>query len=133
MNEGALKGFEYFVLRFVPRVDREEFVNVGIVLYSQDFEFLDAACRVEEDRLRALAPGADLQDVKAALEAVETICRGEAGAGPAAGMGPRQRFDWLSAPRSTVVQPGPVHSGLTRNPAAELQRLLGALVLETPA
>ena len=121
-------GFQYVVLRCVPRVDREEFVNVGVVLYCQQADFLDCASRVDETRLAVLAPGADLDAVRSALSAITAVCRGEASA-QAAGQAPLgTRFGFLSAPRSTVVQPGPIHGGLTSDPAAQLARLLDTLV-----
>ncbi len=121
-------GYQYVVLRCVPRVEREEFVNVGVVLYSQGADFLDAAYRVDEARLAALAPGIDAQEVRDALETVCRVCRGVTGGGLPTLGGLGKRFGWLSAPRSTVVQPGPVHGGLTTDPAAELASLLGRLV-----
>lgn len=124
----ALAGYQYVVLRCVPRVDRDEFVNVGVVVYSQAADYLDAAFRLDEQRLRALASDVDLAAVRRALDTVCDVCRGRSGPGlpdlPA--LGPR--FGWLSAPRSTVVQPGPVHGGLAADPAAELTRLLDRLV-----
>jgi hypothetical protein len=135
-----VKGYQYVVLRCVPRVDREEFVNVGVVLYCHALDFLGSASRINEDRLRSLDPGVDVEAVRHALAAVEQVCRGEAhvefGVGSrATAYGVREgrddqstRFGFLRAPRSTVVQPGPVHGGLTDDPAAELQRLLDALV-----
>ncbi len=116
--------YEYFVLRCVPRVDREEFLNVGVVVYSREEEFLGAACQVDEDRVHALAPEVDIEEVEMHLESIASICRGDEGSGPAATWDLRKRFDWLSSPRSTVVQPGPVHPGLTKDPGAELQHLL---------
>jgi hypothetical protein len=124
-------GFEYFVLRCVPRVDREEFVNVGVVLFSPDPGYLAAACEVDPERIRALSPAVDLADVRAALATIEAICRGDAGAGAAARGLAKDRFRWLAAPRSTVVQPGPVHAGLTTDPQRELARLLSCLVGES--
>jgi hypothetical protein len=120
--------YQYVVLRCVPRVDREEFVNVGVVAYCQEAEFLAASCHVDEERLLGLAPSVDLDAVRAALAFVEGVCRGDVSLGaPAAGdLG--TRFGFLKAPRSTVVQPGPVHGGLTEDPAAELARLLEVLV-----
>jgi hypothetical protein len=121
-------GYQYVVLRCVPRVEREEFVNVGVVLYCQGANYLEAAYRVDADRLRALAPSVDLEAVDAALETVCRVCRGDTGGGlPTLGALGR-RFGWLSAPRSTVVQPGPVHGGLTDDPSAELAALVGRLV-----
>jgi hypothetical protein len=120
--------YQYVVLRCVPRVDREEFVNVGVVAYCQQADFLAAECHVDETRLRGLAPTIDLEAVGHALSFVEGVCRGDASLGdPAAGdLG--TRFGFLKAPRSTVVQPGPVHGGLTDDPAAELSRLVDVLV-----
>ncbi len=123
-----MASFEYFVLRCVPRVDRQEFLNVGVVLYGQDSRFLRAACDVDPERLKALGPDVDPEDINAHLETIAAICRGDEAGGPAALLSERQRFDWLAAPRSTVVQPGPVHSGLTSDPAAELEHLLDRLV-----
>ena len=121
-------GFQYVVLRCVPRVDREEFLNVGVVLYCQDADFLDCAGEVADARLAAVAPGLDVTAVRSALDAVGAVCRGDGSTG-AAGLAPMgTRFGFLSAPRSTVVQPGPIHGGLTRDPSAELERLLGTLV-----
>lgn len=121
-------GFQYVALRCVPRVDREEFVNVGVVLYCQQAEFLAARCHVDRDRLSALAPGLDLEAVASALEAVEAVCRGDASTGEAGRAVMGTRFGFLKAPRSTVVQPGPVHGGSTSDPAAELEHLLDRLV-----
>lgn len=128
MSAAARLPYQYVVLRCVPRVDREEFVNVGVVAYCQAAEFLGADCHVDEDRLRMLAPSVDLAAVRHALAFVEGVCRGDAELGdPAAGdLG--TRFGFLKAPRSTVVQPGPVHGGLTDDPEAELRRLLDVLV-----
>ncbi len=120
--------FEYFVLRCVPRVDREEFVNVGVVVFSSELGYLDAACAVDGARLRSIAPEVDVEAVCAALRAVEAICRADPAGGPVARETPRHRFGWLAAPRSTVVQPGPVHGGVTDDPARELAHLLQKLV-----
>jgi hypothetical protein len=121
-------GFEYVVLRCVPRVDRSEFVNVGVIVYSQASQYLAAAWQVDEDRLRALFAEVDVPAVCAALEVVTAVCAGDPSAGPRAEGTAGDRFRWLSAPRSTVIQPGPVHGGLTTDPAAELDRLLATVV-----
>lgn len=121
-------GYQYVVLRCVPRVDRDEFLNVGVVLYSQAADFLDAAFRVDRQRLAAFAPDLDQDAVCRALDTVRAVCRGERGTGlPQVGR-PGPRFGWLTAPRSTVVQPGPVHGGLAADPALELDRLVARLV-----
>lgn len=122
-------GFQYVVLRCVPRVDREEFVNVGVVLYCQQADFIAARCHVDAERLAVLAPGLDLDAVRSALATIEAICRGDASAGAAGRTPLGKRFGFLSAPRSTVVQPGPIHGGLTGDPARELEHLLDRLVL----
>ena len=124
----ARMGYQYVVLRCVPRVDREEFVNVGVVLYCQQAEFLEARCHVDGERLRTVAPEVDVDAVISALAAAEAVCRGDASAGEA-GRGPAgTRFGFLKAPRSTVVQPGPVHGGSTHDPSAQLDHLLDRLV-----
>ena len=120
--------YQYVVLRCVPRVDREEFVNVGVVLYCQAEEFLDVAWHCDADRLRALDPGVDVEKVCDALDFVDGVCAGDArgGAASAGDLGPR--FGFLKAPRSTVLQPGPVHGGTSTDPARELQHLLQRFV-----
>ena len=123
-----MMGFQYVVLRCVPRVDREEFVNVGVVLYCQGAEFLRAACHVNRERLRALDPDVDLDAVCSALDAVEAVCRGDESTGSAGRTGLGTRFGFVTAPRSTVVQPGPIHGGMTSDPARELEHLLTGLV-----
>lgn len=120
--------FEYAVLRAVPRVDRGECVNIGVVLYSQATDYLGCALHVDAARLRALDAGVDVDAVEAVLAGIRAVCHGDPAAGGAAAEPPRVRFGWLTAPRSTVVQPGPVHSGLTTDPAADLDRLLDRLV-----
>jgi hypothetical protein len=121
-------GFQYVVLRCVPRVDREEFVNVGVVLYCQLADFLEARCHVDERRLTAVAPGLDLDAVRSALATIEAVCRGDESAGAAGRTPLGTRFGFVSAPRSTVVQPGPIHGGLTSDPGRELEHLLDGLV-----
>jgi hypothetical protein len=123
-----MMGFQYVVLRCVPRVDREEFVNVGVVLYCQDAGFLQARSHVPRDRLLALAPTIDVDTVCAHLGAIEAVCNGEPSAGAAGEKPLGTRFGFVTAPRSTVVQPGPIHGGLTDDPARQLEHLLDRLV-----
>jgi hypothetical protein len=120
--------FEYAVLRVVPRVDRGEVMNAGVLVYSRPRDFLGAAIWLDVDRLRALDPGADVEGIGRALQAVVDVCGSTPGCGPAGREELGSRFRWLTAPRSTVVQAGPAHTGLTTDPAAELQRLLDVLV-----
>jgi Protein of unknown function (DUF3037) len=120
----ATEVFEYALIRVVPRVERGEAINAGVILYSKGHRYLCARIHLDEDRLRALAPHADLAAVRAALTAFEHACT----QGPLAGRPLGERFRWLTAPRSTMVQPGPVHSGLTADPEAELTHLFDTLV-----
>ncbi|MCE7079404.1 DUF3037 domain-containing protein [Streptomyces sp. ST2-7A] len=120
--------FDYALLRVVPRPERGESINAGVLLWCRGRSWLGARVHLDEKRLLALDPGADVVGVRAALHAAESLCRGGTAAGQAAAEDPGRRFRWLTAPRSTVVRPGPVHSGLTRDPEAELERLLCLLV-----
>jgi hypothetical protein len=121
-------GFDCVVLRAVPRPERGEQANVGAVLYCQEAGFLGAALHVDADRLRALDPEVDIVLLTAALDAIRDVCAGAPCTGEAGRASLRNRFGWLSAPRSTVVQPGPIHGGLTADPAAELERLMDRMV-----
>jgi hypothetical protein len=125
-------GFEYALLRVVPRIERGEVVNVGVLVYAQSVPALDVATHVDEDRLRALDPRLDLRAVRDALAAVVAVCGGGPDGGEAALLPEGQRFRWLVAPRSTVVQPGPVHTGMTDDLAGETRRLLDRLVVLGP-
>ncbi|WP_097986242.1 DUF3037 domain-containing protein [Streptomyces sp. f150] len=120
--------FEYALLRVVPRVERGECFNAGVLVYCRAHSFVAARIYLDEAKLKALDPDADVVGVRAALRAVEGVCGGGAEAGQAAGDDAGRRFRWLIAPRSTVVQPGAVHSGLTTDPAGEVERLLDLLV-----
>jgi len=120
--------FEYALLRVVPRVERGECFNAGVVVYCRAKSFVSARTYLDEAKLGALDPRADVNGVRAALHAVEGVCRGGGDAGQASGDDAGRRFRWLIAPRSTVVQPGPVHTGLTADPEAEVERLLALLV-----
>ncbi|KJS56588.1 DUF3037 domain-containing protein [Streptomyces rubellomurinus] len=121
--------YEYAVVRAVPRVERGECVNVGVLLYCRQSGHLAARTHLDQGRLLALDPVVDVQGVRRALQGIEAVCQGGPAAGPAAGDNPGQRFRWLTAPRSAIVQPGPVHTGLTADPDAELRRLFEQLVL----
>jgi hypothetical protein len=127
-GRGMKEPFEYAVIRVVPRIERGEQINVGVILYCQNRDYLAARTHLAADRLRALDPRIDLDEVRAALEPWEKTCVGGPAGGPAAGMRPGERFRWLTAPRSTIIQAGPVHTGLTDDPAAELAHLLDVLV-----
>ncbi|MGF7233473.1 MAG: DUF3037 domain-containing protein [Frankia sp.] len=120
--------FEYAVVRAVPRVERGECLNVGVILWCQAFGFLGARTLVTPARLTVLDPAVDLDAIRAHLDALARICEGGGGAGPAGALTPGERFRWLTSPRSTVVQMSPVHSGFTDDPVAELDRLTDLLV-----
>ncbi|TWV56084.1 DUF3037 domain-containing protein [Streptomyces misionensis] len=120
--------FEYALLKVVPRVERGECINAGVVVYSRAKGYVGARTHLDEARLLALDPAADAAGIRAALGAIERHCAGGEEAGQAARDDAGRRFRWLIAPRSTVVQPGPVHTGLTTDPAAETERLLDLLV-----
>jgi hypothetical protein len=124
----TLSAYQYVVLRCVPQPDREEFVNVGVVLHCQAADFLDVSWSVDPDRLRALHPGIDVDQVCEALTFADWVCRGDERGGEAARQSLGQRFGFLKAPRSTVLQPGPVHGGLTGDPARQLEHLRERLV-----
>jgi hypothetical protein len=119
--------FQYAVLRAVPRVDRGEFINIGVILYCQALDYLHAEVAVDDMRLRALAADVDLEAVRAAAEAVAAACREPVGQARENG-GLAYRFGILTAPRSTVVQPSPVHAGITPNPEQTLAELMRRLV-----
>ncbi|WP_030808833.1 DUF3037 domain-containing protein [Streptomyces sp. NRRL F-2799] len=125
---GDREVYEYALLRVVPRVERGERINAGVIVYCRARGYVGARTHLDEARLLALDPDADVAGVRAALGAAERICAGGEEAGQAAGDDAGRRFRWLIAPRSTVVRPGPVHTGLTADPAAETERLLDLLV-----
>ncbi|MFD0772829.1 DUF3037 domain-containing protein [Streptomonospora algeriensis] len=125
----AREVFEYALVRVVPRLERGERINAGVLVYCRAWGFLGARCVLDEARLRVLDREVDVSGVARALDAVELVCRGGAGAGPAREEDAGRRFRWLTAPRSTIVQPGAIHTGLTRDPAGELERLVERLVL----
>jgi len=120
--------FSYAVYRVVPRVERGERINVGVVLFSRPLDFLGVRTGLDEKRLAALWPDADAASIRAHLDALERIARGDADAGPIAELDTTARFHWLVAPSSTIIQPSAVHTGMCGEPAAELDKLYRELV-----
>jgi len=120
--------FQYAALRIIPRIERGEAVNAGVVLFCRPLRFLGAKTQLDEGLLRALAPDCEFQAVATLLTTMERIAAGVPGGGPIAALPASERFHWLVAPASTIVQPGPVHTGLTSDPEAELDRLFVRLV-----
>ena len=120
--------FSYAVLRVVPRVERGERLNVGVVVFCRPLDFLAARTGLDAERLRAFAPGLDPQDVLPHLHAVERVAAGDPAAGPIARLDTTERFHWLTAPSSTIIQPSEVHTGLCEDPATQLDRLFDELV-----
>lgn len=120
--------YNYAIIRLVPRVDREEFINVGVILSCPAKTFLAARIELDEQRLLALDPAPDLEQIKCHLATIPAICAGGPTAGPIGALPQPRRFEWLVAPRSTIIQMSPVHSGRCTDPAAELQSLLEAMV-----
>ena len=120
--------YDYAVIRVVPKVDREEFINAGVIVSCPDLSFLEARIKLNESRVLALDPGIDLDLVRNHLESIPTICRGGEEAGSIGQLPQRQRFHWLVAPRSTIIQTSPVHTGRCHDPANALQRLVETMV-----
>jgi hypothetical protein len=125
---GSASPFQYAIVRVVPRVERGECLNAGVIVFCRPRRFLAARVALDETRLRALDPDVDLEAVRAHLSAVERIAAGDPSAGPIAALPASERFHWLVAPASTIIQPSPVHTGLTEDPEGELERLLRRLV-----
>ena len=120
--------YDYSVVRVVPRVERGEQVNVGVILSCEELEFLDARIELDAAAVLALDPSVDLEALRTNLATIPLICRGGADAGPIGELPSRGRFRWLVSPRSTIIQPSPVHTGRTDDPAACLERLMDKLV-----
>nr|WP_252263805.1 DUF3037 domain-containing protein [Paracidobacterium acidisoli] len=121
--------FDYAVIRVVPRVERQEFINAGIIVFCLEKRYLAARIHLDEARLQALWPEIDIDLVRQHLEAVARICAGDPAAGPVAALSQRERFHWLTAPRSTIIQPSPVHTGLCDQTDALLDRLAEQFLL----
>ena len=128
MPDAPRSAYQYAIIRVVPRVERGECLNVGVILLCRPKRFIGARMALDPARLAALAPGLDPATVRPHLEAIEAIASGDPSGGPIAALSQAERFHWLVAPASTIIQPSAVHSGLTDDPAAELARLVDALV-----
>ena len=120
--------YDYSIVRVVPRVDRGEQINAGVILSCADVDFLDARIELDENAVVAVDPAVDLDALRINLELIPRVCRGGPDAGPIGALPSRGRFRWLVSPRSTIVQPSPVHTGRTGDPAACLERLMAKLV-----
>lgn len=125
----APPSYDYAILRVVPRVERNEFANAGVILHCLQRGFLRSRVHVDERRLLALWPSLDLDPIRRHLEAFPRICDGDPAAGPVAKLSIRERFQWLVSPRSTVIQVSPVHTGVTASPEETLDELFRQLVL----
>ncbi|BDG01233.1 DUF3037 domain-containing protein [Anaeromyxobacter oryzae] len=124
----APSSFDYAVVRVVPRVEREEFVNAGVILFCLERDFLGARIALDRERVRAIFPGADLDTIEEHLRSIPLICAGGEGSGPIGRLSARERFHWLVAPRSTIVQVSPVHAGLCDDPERALEHLVDRMV-----
>jgi Protein of unknown function (DUF3037) len=125
--------FQYAILRVVPRVERGEQINVGVVLYCPRLRYLRARVHLDEARLAALAPDLDVAALRPHLDALVAVAAGDPSAGPLGRLSPSERFGWLAAPSSTIVQPSAVHTGLCTDPEGTLDHLFASLVLPAPA
>ncbi|MGZ3880072.1 MAG: DUF3037 domain-containing protein [Flavisolibacter sp.] len=121
--------FEYAIIRIVPRVEREEFLNIGIILYCKDLKFLDTKYTINKERIGALCAEVDCSEVEEHLQSFETIARGNEEGGSIAALDLPSRFRWLTATRSTIIQTSKVHPGFTESPKATLEKLYAELVL----
>lgn len=124
----AHSSFDYAIVRVVPRVERGECINAGVILFCLTQRFLAAKVELDERRLLALAPDVDLELVRGHLEAIPRICAGGRAAGPIGQLPQKERWHWLVAPRSTIIQTSPVHSGLCEAPAQALEHLMDRMV-----
>lgn len=128
-------GFDYAVVRLVPRVDREEFINIGVIVHAPARAFVACAVALDRDRLASFAPGltaATLAELEQHVQAWRAVCHGDPSGGTIARLSPSERFHWLTAPRSTSIQTSAVHTGLTDDPAAAVQRLFQTMVDPAP-
>lgn len=125
----ARVAFDYAIIRVVPRVERGECLNVGVVLQCRERGYVGMRAALDPTRLRAFAPGVDIALVEHQLAGMQLVCAGDPAGGPLAAFSPAERFHWLVAPSSTIIQPSAVHSGLCLDPDAELDHLLRTMVL----
>ena len=124
--------YDYAIIRVVPRVERGELINVGVILSCPAVDFLEARIELDAERLLALDPALDLEATRANLDTIPLLCRGGPGAGEIGALPQRSRFHWLVSPRSTIIQMSPVHTGRTGDPEKALQRLLDTMVRREP-
>jgi hypothetical protein len=124
----AQRSYDYAVIRVVPRVERQEFVNAGVIVWCKEQDLLDARVELDEARLRALDASVDFDAVRRHLASIGRICAGGEGAGELGKLSKRERFDWLVAPRSTIIQTSPVHTGRCADMSATLDHLLETMV-----
>lgn len=124
--------YDYAIIRVVPRVERGEQINVGVILSCEALGYLDARIELDETALHAIDPAADVATLREHLAIIPRVCRGGADAGPIGELPPRGRFRWLVSPRSTIIQPSAVHTGRTGDPAACLEKLMDRVVRRPP-
>ena len=124
----AQRSYDYAVIRVVPRVERQEFVNAGVIVWCKEQDFLEARVELDEARVRMLDRGIDIDAVRRHLASISIICAGGADSGPIGRLSKRERFDWLVAPRSTIIQTSAVHTGRCNELAATLEHLLDVMV-----
>jgi len=125
----ARSAFQYAILRIVPSIERGECLNVGVALLCPQRQFVGALVALDEARLAVLAPDLDPAEVRPALEALVAVAEGDPAAGPLARLSPSERFGWLAAPASTIIQPSAIHTGMSEDPAETLEHLFASLVL----
>lgn len=122
------KSYDYAIIRVVPRVERGEFINAGVILFCSEMAFLDACIALDEAKVRALAPQVDIDSIREHLETIPRVAAGGKDAGPIGMLTQRERFHWLVSPRSTIVQLSPVHTGMTTEPRKDLEQLMERVV-----
>ncbi|CAN7635844.1 DUF3037 domain-containing protein [Acidovorax sp. Root217] len=132
MHAAEMNVYDYAIVRVVPRVEREEFINAGVILSCQKSGFLQAAIALDEERLLAMDPHVDIDTVRRHLDAIVAICAGDAVCGPIAQLPFRQRFHWLTARRSAIIQTSPAHTGRCTDAAAALEHIMDRMVRPLP-